>query len=44
LTGADQTPVDGRLSAADRKSAYEILLDTKRDVPGYWRSSPAGVK
>jgi hypothetical protein len=44
LTGADQTPVYGRLSEADRKSVYEILLDTKRDVPGYWRSSPAGVK
>ena len=44
LTGADQTPVYGRLTAADRKSVYEILLDTKRDLPGYWRSSQAGVK
>jgi hypothetical protein len=44
LTGADQTPVYGRFTAADRKSIYEILLDTKRDVPGYWRSPQASVK
>ena len=44
LTGADQTPVYARLTAADRKSAYEILRDTKRDLPEYWRASRAGVK
>jgi hypothetical protein len=44
LTGVDQTPLSGRLTAADRKSIYEVLLDTKRDVPDYWRSPPAGVK
>jgi hypothetical protein len=41
LTGADQTPVYARLTAADRKSIYEILLDTKRDVPDYWRLQAA---
>ena len=44
LTGADQTPVYARLTAADRKSVYEILLDTKRNVPEYWRASQAGMK
>ena len=44
LAGADQTPVYGRLTAADRKAIYEILLDTKRDLPEYWRSPQAGVK
>jgi hypothetical protein len=44
LTGADQTAVYARLTAADRKSVYEILLDTKRDLPDYWRASRAGVK
>jgi hypothetical protein len=44
LSGADQTPVYSRLTAADRKAVYEILLDTKRDLPGYWRGSQASVK
>jgi hypothetical protein len=38
LTGADQTPAFSQLSAADRKAVYEILLDTKRDLPEYWRT------
>ena len=37
LTGVDQTPAYARLTAADRKAVYEILLDTKRDLPEYWR-------
>jgi hypothetical protein len=41
LTGADQTPAYGRLTASDRKSIYEILLDTKQNVPGYWRLQAA---
>jgi hypothetical protein len=44
LSGADQTPVYARLTPADRKAIYEILLDTKRDLPEYWRASQAGVK
>lgn len=37
LTGVDQTLLSGRLTAEDRNVVYEILLDTKRDLPGYWR-------
>ncbi len=37
LMGADQTPVYSRLTAADRRAIYEILSDTKRDLPEYWR-------
>jgi hypothetical protein len=44
LTGADQTPLYGRLTIADRKAIYEILLDTKPDLPDYWRATPAGGK
>ena len=39
LTGADQTPLYARLSAADRKAVLEILLDTKRELPESWRDS-----
>jgi hypothetical protein len=41
LTGADQTPVYSRLTAADRKAVLEILLDTKRGLPDYWRTATA---
>ena len=41
LTGADQAPLYGRLTAADRKSVYEILLDTKPELPEYWRAKRA---
>ncbi|MEO8368761.1 MAG: hypothetical protein ABI806_06150 [Candidatus Solibacter sp.] len=41
LSGADQTPAYARLTAADRKAIYEILLDTKRDLPEYWRVASA---
>ena len=44
LRGADQTPLYARLTAADRKSIYEILLDTKRDLPAYWSASQAWLK
>ncbi len=37
LSGADQTPLYQKLTAADRKAVYEILLDTKPDLPAYWR-------
>jgi hypothetical protein len=42
LTGADQTPLYARLAAADRKVGYEILRDTKRELPGYWRAGKVG--
>ena len=47
LGSADRSRPDAglrRLTAADRKSIYEILLDTKRDLPGYWRAPQAGQK
>ena len=44
LTGADQTSLSGRLTADDRKAVYEILLDTKPDLPGYWRAPRMGVQ
>jgi hypothetical protein len=37
LTGVDHTPLSGRLTAEDRKAVFEILQETKRDLPGYWR-------
>jgi hypothetical protein len=37
LTGVDQTPLSGRLTAEDRKAVFEILQETKRGLPGYWR-------
>ncbi len=39
LSGADQTAVYARLTAEDRRAVYEILLDTRRDLPGYWRAA-----
>ena len=44
LTGADQTRVYAQLTATDRKAVYEILLDTKRNLPEYWRASQSGVR
>jgi hypothetical protein len=38
LTGKDQGKPYARLSEADRRAIYEILLDTKRGLPDYWRS------
>ena len=37
LTGADQTPAYALLTAADRTAIREILLETKKDLPEYWR-------
>jgi hypothetical protein len=44
LTGADQTPTYARLTPADRTAVYEILLDTKRDLPAYWRLTNRNAK
>ena len=38
LTGADQSATYARLTPADRKAIYEILQDTRRDLPAYWRA------
>jgi hypothetical protein len=40
LTESDKSPQFAHLSAADRKAILEILLDTKKDLPAYWRESP----
>ncbi len=38
LTGADQSGLFARLTATDRNTIREILGDTKRDLPEYWRT------
>jgi hypothetical protein len=40
VSGADQTPVYAKLTAADRQAVREILVETKRDLPDYWRQAP----
>jgi hypothetical protein len=37
LTGADKTPLFARLTPTDRTAIYEILSETKRGLPDYWR-------
>jgi hypothetical protein len=37
LSGRDQTPAFARLSAADRRAIFDILLATKPGLPGEWR-------
>ena len=39
LTERDKSPQFAHLSAADRSAILEILLDTKKDFPAYWRAS-----
>lgn len=37
LTEQDQTPAFAKLTTADRMAIYEILRDTKQDLPEYWK-------
>jgi hypothetical protein len=37
LSGGEQDPVYARLSAADRRAIIDILKDTKKDLPQYFR-------
>jgi len=37
LTGKDQSKAFARLSDADRHAILEILVDTKQNLPAYWR-------
>ena len=37
LTGKNQDPQFARLTTEDRKAILEILLDTKKTLPDYWR-------
>ena len=39
LSGQDRSEVFGSLSAADRRAILEILVETKSDLPGYWKTS-----
>ena len=39
LSGKDQSSKFSHLSAADRRAILDILLDTKKDLPDYWRAS-----
>jgi hypothetical protein len=38
LSGADQTPLYARLTAPDRTAIREILTETKKDLPDFWRT------
>jgi hypothetical protein len=44
LTAVDKTPLSSRLTEQDRKAVYEILLDTKPELPPYWRASQATTR
>jgi len=37
LSGAEQTPRYSRLSSSDRRAIIDILRETKRDLPAYFR-------
>jgi len=37
LSGKDQSDAFAHLSQADRRAILEILVDTKKDLPEYWR-------
>jgi hypothetical protein len=37
LSSADKSEKFQTLTAADRKAILEILIDTKKDLPDYWR-------
>lgn len=39
LTGVNQDKKFARLSADDRQAILEILRETKKDLPGYWRAA-----
>jgi hypothetical protein len=44
VTGADQTPLFARLTSADRQAIREILTETKKDLPDYWRTPPVEAR
>jgi len=39
LTGRDESDEFAHLSPSDRKAIFEILCETKTDLPEYWKSS-----
>jgi hypothetical protein len=40
LSGKDLSATYTTLSAATRQAIREILTETKRDIPGYWKHGP----
>jgi hypothetical protein len=38
LTGEDQSPKFSHLTAETRRAIFDILLDTKKGLPGYWNA------
>jgi hypothetical protein len=38
LSGAEKDPEYSKLSLTDRRAIIDILRDTKKDLPAYWRS------
>ncbi|MGD1070082.1 MAG: hypothetical protein ABSB15_08065 [Bryobacteraceae bacterium] len=44
LTGKDSSPEFAHLTAGDRKAIFEILLATKKGLPGYWPAGPASSR
>ena len=41
LTGQEKRPNFARLRDQDRRAVYEILLETKANLPDYWRQAIA---
>jgi hypothetical protein len=41
LTERERSPRYARLSSSDRRAIFEILRDTKQDLPDYWKTSLA---
>lgn len=39
LTGRDSSPKFAALSATDRRAVFEILLETKSNLPAYWTAT-----
>ncbi|MBM3796400.1 MAG: hypothetical protein FJW31_20595 [Acidobacteria bacterium] len=39
LSGKEQRKEFAALSAADRQAVHNILIDTRRDLPAYWRTA-----
>jgi hypothetical protein len=44
LTGKDTSPEFAHLTPGDRKAIFEILLATKKGLPGYWSAGPASSR
>jgi len=44
LTEKEESPRFARLSTDDRRAILEILRDTKKDLPDYWKASIADAR